>query len=257
MWGLLIEHTLFYLILLSLTRTRALVLRAVKYGDSALVVDMLTEQHGRVSFMVKVSTSSKGKMRRQLFMPLTMVEMDFDFRLKASLQRVRDIRLVQPMPSLATHPYKLSIGLFLAEFLTYATRDERDNAPLFQFVAYSLEWLDGVSSAFSNFHLVFMMRMSRFVGFFPNVEDVVEDGFFDLLNACFTSEAPRHGHFIAPQEASKIALLMRLTYQTMHLCAMSREERNRCTEVILEYYRLHVPGFPQLKSLPVLKELFV
>ena len=155
------------------------------------------------------------------------------------------------------HPFKLSMTMFLAEFLTYATRDERDNSPLFQFVAYSLEWLDGVSEGFSNFHLVFMMRMSRFIGFFPNVEDVVENGYFDLLNACFTTNVPHHGHFVVPEEASKIALLLRLTYQTMHLCAMSRDERNRCTEVILEYYGLHVPGFPPLKSLPVLKELFV
>ena len=77
-----------------------------------------------------------------------------------------------------------------------------------------------------------------------------------MLNACFTLTPPSHGHFLAPEEASKIALLMRLTYKTMHLCAMSRRERNRCTEVILEYYRLHVPGFPQMKSLEVLRQLF-
>ena len=242
---------------MAMTRTLAVVLRTVKYGDGALVADMLTERHGRVSFMVKVSASSKGRLKRQLFMPLSMVEVDFDFRMKSSLQRVRDIRMANPLPSLSMDPYKLSMAMFLAEFLTHATRDERDNSPLFQFVSYSLEWLDGVSVGYSNFHLVFMMRMSRFIGFFPNVEDVVENGYFDLLNACFTRDVPHHGHFVVPAEASKIALLLRLTYQTMHLCAMSRNERNRCTEVILEYYRLHVPGFPPLKSLPVLKELFV
>ena len=241
---------------MSVTSTQAVVLRSVKYGDGSLIVDMLTALHGRVSFIVRVSSSSRGRMRRQLFIPLTLVEVDFDFRLKSSLQRLGDIRMSKPLPSLSMHPYKLSMGMFLSEFLVHATRDERENVPLFQFVAYSLEWLDGVSDHFSNFHLVFMMRLSRFVGFFPNVDDVLEGGYFDLLNACFTADVPRHGHYLKPPEASKIGLLMRLSYQTMHLCAMSREERNRCTEVILEYYRLHVPGFPQLKSLSVLKELF-
>ena len=241
---------------MSITSTQAVVLRAVKYGDGSLIVDMLTALHGRVSFMVRVSASSRGRMRRQLFIPLTLVEVDFDYRLKSSLQRLGDIRMSKPLPSLSMHPYKLSMGMFLSEFLVHATRDELENVPLFQFVAYSLEWLDGVSDHFSNFHLVFMMRLSRFLGFFPNVDDVLEGGYFDLLNACFTPDVPRHGHFLKPSEASKIGLLMRLSYQTMHLCAMSREERNRCTEVILEYYRLHVPGFPQLKSLSVLKELF-
>ena len=51
--------------------------------------------------------------------------------------------------------------------------------------------------------------------------------------------------------------LMRLRFQTMHLYTMSRQERNRCVEVIISYYRLHMPDFPELKTLPILKELFV
>ncbi len=238
-----------------MVRTKAVVLRSVKYGEGALVVDMLTEQQGRVSFMVKVTKSSHGKMRRQFFMPLTLVEVDFDYRQRSSLQRIRDIRISQPLPSLGMDPVKISISLFMAEFLCHATRDEHLNEPLFQFVSFSLQWLDGVERGFANFHLVFMMRLSRFVGFFPNTDER-EGRYFDLLNACFTSSVPPHGHFLAPAEASKIGMLLRLSYQTMHLCAMSREERNRCTEVILEYYRLHVPGFPALKSLDVLRQLF-
>ncbi len=42
--------------------------------------------------------------------------------------------------------------------------------------------------------------------------------------------------------------LLRLSYETMHLYTMSRLDRNRCVEVILQYYRIHVPGFPELKS---------
>ena len=237
-------------------KTQAVVLRTVRYGDNSLIVDMLTREQGRVSFLVKVSKSPRGKMRKQYFMPLTIVDVDFDMRMNASLQRLRDIRITHLMNSLAQHPYKLSIGMFLAEFLCHATRDEHDNPTLYDFVAMSLEWLDGVEEAFSNFHLVFMIRLSRFVGFFPNTEDGNEGDYFDMLNACFTTVKPQHGHFLPPDEASKISLLMRLNYKTMHLCAMSRQERNRCTEVILEYYRLHVPGFPPLKSLDVMRELF-
>lgn len=49
---------------------------------------------------------------------------------------------------------------------------------------------------------------------------------------------------------------MRMNYDTMHLFAMSRVERMRCLTVIEQYYRLHLPDFPELKSLDVLKELF-
>ena len=241
---------------MNVTKTSAIVLRVVKYGDTGLVADMLTESHGRVSFIVRLSKSGRGKIRKQLFMPMSVVEIVFDFRQKIQLQKLRDICLLRPMPSVMSDPMKLPVALFLAEFLCYATRGEQDNPALFSFVSMSMEWFDGVERPTPNFHLVFMIRLSMFVGFFPNTEDGIEGGYFDLLNACFCSSRPMHTHFLNPAEASKISLLMRLTYQTMHLCAMSRDDRNRCTEVILEYYRLHVPGFPQMKSLSVMREIF-
>lgn len=77
-----------------------------------------------------------------------------------------------------------------------------------------------------------------------------------MLNASFVSARPFHGMFLYPQEASHISKLVRMNYETMHLFAMNRAERNRCLEIICEYYRLHLPDFPELKSLGVLQELF-
>ena len=70
-----------------------------------------------------------------------------------------------------------------------------------------------------------------------------------MLNACFVSVRPLHGAFLKPEEASRINLLMRMNYETMHLFTMSRLERNRCLVIMNDYYRLHLPDFPVLKSL--------
>jgi DNA repair protein RecO (recombination protein O) len=240
-----------------MTNSRAIVLNTLKFGEQQLIVDMLTEELGRVSFICRIPKTQKGKLKKQFFQPLSLLDAVFDYRQNARLQHLRDVRLSQPFTSIPFDAGKLSIALFLAEFLTYATRDEQQNAALFNYVVNSISWLDGQTTSFANFHLVFMMRLSRFIGFFPNTDGAEEGGYFDLLGACFTPAPPLHGHFLTPDEASKISLLMRLNYKTMHLCAMTREERNRCTEVIVEYYRLHVPGFPALRSLDVLRQLFV
>ena len=65
----------------------------------------------------------------------------------------------------------------------------------------------------------------------------------------------RHA-YLEPQEADLIPLFMRMNYDTMRFFAMNRLERGRYLEVLDEYYRLHVPEFPELKSLDVLKEVF-
>lgn len=118
-------------------------------------------------------------------------------------------------------------------------------------------WLDACRGAFSNFHIVYMMHLTRFVGFYPNLDNCAANAYFDLRSGCFTAGQPSHNDFLKPDEASRIATLMRMRYETMHLFSFSRNERNRCVELILKYYRLHVPDFPELKSTGVLQELFV
>lgn len=147
--------------------------------------------------------------------------------------------------------------MFLAEFLFRALKEEDPNVPLFAYLQHSILWLDECGErSFANFHLVFLMRLSRFLGLYPNVDDYLPGCYFDMLNACFTPLLPAGGTFLKPEEASRIRLLLRMNYDTMHLFQMNRMERNRCLMVINDYYRLHLPDFPILKSLDVLKELF-
>ena len=239
-----------------LTKTRAIVLHSVKYGDDKTIVDMLTADFGRLSFVCRLPKTQKGKLKKQFFQPLTMLSIELDYRQGSGLQHLRDVRMTQPFTSIPFDPIKLSISLFVAEFLLYATRGEQQNEALFQYVEHSIEWLDGQSRSFANFHLVFMMRMSRFIGFFPNLEDYCEGDCFDLRNGTFVAARPSHADFVEVVEASRIGLLMRMGFESMHLFRLTRQERNRCAELILKYYRLHVPNFPELKSLPILQELF-
>lgn len=239
-----------------LIKTHAIVLHSFKYGDEQMIIDMLTESQGRLSFIVRIPKSPKAKMRKQFFQPLTMIEMEFDYRQRTRLQHIKNVRIAMPFCSIPFHPFKLSISLFIAEFLCYATRGEQINAPLFQYIMNSVEWLDGSDNSFSNFHLVFMMRLSRFLGFFPNLEDYQPGCFFDMNNSCFTPFQPANIEFLRPDEASRISMLMRMNYETMHLFKMSHIERNRITDIIITYYRLHIPDFPDMKSLAVLRELF-
>ncbi len=236
--------------------TRALVLRTVKYGESSVVADLLTEQQGRVSFLVSLPKSARARVRRQYFMPMTLLSVSYDFRPRSSLQRVRDARIDCPYTRIPGSPDKQAIMMFLAEFLTYATRDEQRNEALFLFLRSSLLWLDAAEGRYANFHLVLMARLSRFLGFWPNLDDYRDGCYFDLREAAFSPLRPLHPDFLAPADASRVGLLMRLSYATMHIFRPSREERNRIAEMMLAYYRLHVPGMPDLRSLSVLRELF-
>lgn len=240
-----------------MVKTKAVVLHSLKYGDSQMIIDMLTEQLGRLSFVCHISKSPKAKLKKHYFQPLNLLDLEFDYRQTKNLQHIKDIRMDCCFTSIPFDSYKLAITLFIAEFLSYATRDEQSNVSLYRYIDQSVRWLDESHRSFSNFHLVFMMRVSRFIGFFPNLDNYEEGDCFDLRNGCFSKSVAHHVDVLQPIEAAKIGLLMRMNYESMHLFRMTRTERNRCTDIILTYYRLHVPNFPELKSLSVMQELFV
>ena len=221
-----------------LQKTQGIVLHTVKYKDTAMMATVYTEAAGRASFVVPVSRSRRAAVRSVLFQPPALVELEADVRPNNPVSRVKEARTAHPYLSLPYDPCKAAIALFLSEFLYRALREEAENRPLFAYLRSSLLWLDECRAGFANFHLVFLMRLSRFLGLYPNLE-----GYAD-------------GDCIAPAEAARIARLMRMDYATMRLFRLSREERARCLDVILTYYRLHLPDFPELKSVEVLRELF-
>ena len=239
-----------------LQRISGIVLRTVKYKDTSFIADIYTDIAGRASFLVSTSRSRKSPVKSVLFQPLALIELEADIRPTSTIHRIKEAKSCHPFATLPYEPYKSTIALFLAEFLNRAVREEIENKTLFSYLYHSIVWLDECRSGFTNFHLVFLIRLTRFLGFYPNLEGYTEGCSFDLLNACFTTIRPNHTYYLAPDETAQLFTLTRVKYETMHLLKMNRTERRRCLNVIEQYYRLHLPEFPELKSLEILKTLF-
>lgn len=242
-----------------LVKTDAIVLHSLKYGETRLIVDLYTREVGRLSCVVPIPKTQKARLKKQYFQPMTLLEVEVDLRQRLQLQKLKDARLLSAYASIPFSPEKLALSLFIAEFLYHALRSEQQDAHLFAYLVDAMQWLDIAEKGYANFHLTFLMRMSRFLGFYPNLEvrEITEtEMFFDLREGRFCTSAPVHRDFLQPDDARRIHALMRMDFPTMHLYRLNRQDRNRIVDVLLHYYRLHIPLFPELKSLAVLQELW-
>lgn len=233
-----------------------IVLHAFMFNDSKMMVDVLSREEGRLSCVLNTGRSKASRGRRQLFQPLSILELTLDRKAPGLLATVKDAHVAVAFANTPFDPYKLAISMFLAEFIANVTQSEKESEVLFDYISESLQWLDGARKDFSNFHLVFMMRLTRFVGFFPNLEDYSEGCAFDMQNGCFVDWAPQQRGFLTGDDATKMQTLMRMNYDNMRLFKMSHADRNRCLDVITDYYRLHAADFREMKSLSILRELF-
>jgi len=238
-------------------KTRGIVLHTLRYSDTKVIVTLYTEAHGALSFMVRIPHSRKSVLQNVLLSPLSMLELDIDYQETSRLQRMIDVRIDEPYRSLPYHPMKQTIALFLGEFLYYSLREEQVNPELYAYLYNSLQWLDNRQVGYANFPLTFLLRLSRFLGFWPNTETALPQGsyVFDLVDADMKGALPAHGYYLEPREAMLVPLLMRMDFGTMHLFHFSREQRTRLMQILNDYYRLHVPHFPELKSMAILREV--
>ena len=242
-----------------LKKTEAIVLHALKYGESKLIVDLFTRETGRLSCVVGIPKTGRGRLKKQYFQALNLIDVECDMRPNVQLQHLRDARLLYPYSSVTVEPAKMSVIMFLAEFLYHALRGEQQpDVALFDYMKHSLLWLDAAEGGYANFHLSFLIHLSRFlgVGLPRNIPREGNGRFFDLREGEFCDVPPLHQEFLRPEEAARIHSMLRMDYQNMHLFRLNHGERNRCLDVILAYYRLHLPAFPELKSLQVLQALF-
>ncbi len=239
-----------------LVKTEAIVLHAIKYGDTRLIVDVFSRESGRLSLITSLPKTQKSRLKKQYFQPMTVLEISYEQRQRVQLQQLKDARLLTAWSTIPFSAEKLALSLFVAEFLYHALRSEQQDELLFAYIYDSMRWLDAADQGYASFHLTFLMRLSRFLGFFPNLDDYAEGCVFDLRAGTFINYIPLHHDFLTAEESRLIHLLMRMDYPTMHLYRLSHHDRNRIVEVLLQYYRLHIPQFPELKSLQVLRELW-
>jgi len=236
---------------------KAVVLRTIKYGDNSLIVDAYTDSEGRMSFTTRVSTGRKSGSKSLLFQPLSLLEIVTDMAPRQSLYRIKEVKNYQPFVSIPYDMSKNAMALFLAEFLYKTLREQSPNPPLFEYLQDSLAWLDTSTTGYANFHLVFLLRIARFLGFAPNTDNPQGLPYFDLLNGCYTgAKSLADEYYLEGQEAVLLTQLMRLNFQNMHLFQINRGQRKQCLDLIHRYYGLHVPDFSDMKSLGVLHELF-
>lgn len=246
-----------------LEKVQGIVLRTVKFGDSKMIVDLFTLGHGRQSFVTSITHSRQSKSQMAFWAPLSMVEFHADVRPASSaLPKPKDVRLYYNYKDVPYNPLKSTVILFLEEFLSASLNTESTNVPLFRFIETSLQWFDQITepASIANFHLFFLLRLTRFIGILPNIEPLdaqtTSQPIFDLQSSTYINIMPTHRHFLPVDESAILPLLFRMNYSNMHLLRLTRSQRLRFLEVLETYYRLHIPSFPQIKSVEILHEIF-
>lgn len=231
-------------------------MHSIPYNDKYSIVYMYTEAFGRASYLVARSRGKKTAVSKALFLPLSVLEMEVEHLNKRELHRIKEAKPYVALSKVFCDPVKNVLALFLAEVLFRVVKETEPDERLFDYLYRSICLLEEVEKGVANYHLVFLLGLLHYMGIFPNVEAHRAGYYFDMLDGEFIDHIPMHRHYLSREESAFFARLLRISYENMSLYGFFRQERVDIIQRILEYYRLHLPEFAEIKSLAVMQSLF-
>lgn len=237
-----------------LITTRALVISALKYGEADLIVRAFTLSDGLKTYMLKgVLKSKKGKLKSSLFQPLTQLEVVANHRNKGSMEYLREAKLSRSYVSLHTHVVKSAMTIFLSEVLRNSIREEEANPSLYHFLETSFIYLDEADQI-GNFHLLFLLELSGYLGFYPEASRQ-ELPYFNLLEGRFEPEKTSN-YGIEDENLQTLRQFLGTNFDKISEIKLNQKSRQNFLNLMLLYYELHIEGFKKPRSLAVFHEIF-
>ena len=237
-------------------KTQGIVLSTTKYNDKFSIAQVFTSDFGRTAYLLPISKSKKRKINSALFFPLSVIDMEVEHFPLRHIHRLKDVQRQFPLYSINVTAIKLSIAFFLSELLTKILQETNENQVIFSYIKESIITLEEKEKGLANFHLAFMFNLAQFLGIAPNLDNYSKSSFFDLMNGEYLYGKPIHNHYLNLQQSSFLNVFKRIDYNNLHLFKLSQGDRNIIINYMLDYYRMHVYDFPEIKSLEVLRELY-
>lgn len=234
--------------------TKAIVFNSIKYGDTSLIVKCFTKKKGIKKYLIKgILTPKKRKLKPAYFQPLTQLQITANHTHKNLLNSIREVQVINPYETISTSIVKQSILLFLSEVLSGIIREEEENLNLYNYIETALIWLD-THDRVSNFHLLFLLNLSGFLGFYPDTSQSNKSA-FNLLEGTFTHEINKKFN-ISGTKLTAFKKLLGINFDAISDVSFSKQERQVVLQMIIEYFELHLTGFKKPKSLNILETVF-
>ena len=238
-----------------LHKTRGIVLKTTLFSESSVVVKIFTEKFGIQSYLINGVKKPKAKIPMNILQPLHLLDMVVYYKSTTQIQRVSEAR---PSPVFRTIPYhviKNTMVQFLNEVLYKSVHQQNTDEALFDFVYSAISWFDETDEPNVNFHLAFLLKLSRFLGFAPHFQSRSDQIYFDLQEGEFTSLPPVHPYFIDKIDADDLNKLFHCPLEKLNEIGINNMKRRFLLDKILVYYTLHNASFGQIKSHQILEDV--
>ena len=240
-------------------RTKGIVLRTVKYGETSVIATFYTELFGIQSYIVKGvrQTSKKGASKATYFQPGAILEMEVYHNELKNLQFIKNYNWSYLYNSLFFDVVKNAAAMYMIELLQHVLKQPEANPELFYLIEDGLKQIDkGNETLTANMPLYFTLHLLAELGFRMQGKYSMQTSILDLREGNFVTSIPDHQFYITNELAKTTSAINNINfYNDLENFQLNRNIRRQLLEVYAQYLALHIEGFGELRSLKVLQEV--
>ena len=236
-----------------LFKTRGIVFHHFDYSESSVIVKIYTEAFGLKSYLLKGVKRSKSKIKTGILQHLSIVDLVVYNNEKGGLQHIQEIKNNYKFSTIPFDIRKSSVMLFINEILYRSITEESQNKHLFEFIYGSVIRLDQETASISDFHIHFIIRLTGYLGFYPNNNYSETNNFFDLREGIFQPFFSDELNCLSDEISNQLSVILTKGFGEYTIPNKSRKE---LLNKIIEYYQYHISGMNEINSHKVLEEIF-
>lgn len=230
-------------------------LQTVRYNDRHSILAAYSREMGRVSFLISAANGREANRRRAILMPFAPVECVAGITPGRDIFTMRDPRPMFPMHIAHSDPIRVIVAMFMCEVTSSVLRENQEDPAMFEFLLQTAQALNNPAISIANFPLTFLYRLGVMTGIEPDTSGWRPGCMLDMADGIYRLSRPLHNKYLEPAESAAAAGMSRLTWTNMRAMKLTRAQRTRAIDLMLEYFTLHYTDLSSLKSLPVLRSL--
>ncbi len=238
-----------------LLKTRGIIFRSTKYGDSSLILEVYTEERGIRKYIVSGVRKARSTTPASKLQLMNLVDLVAYERPGKDLTRLKEVQSAFIYTRIPFAVERGTIGLFMLEVARNSIREAEENPTLFQFLFESFAFLDSTTGPINNFHLHFLLELTAHLGFLPSGDYGEATPLFDLREGRFVGDFPGHTDYLAAERAALMDRLLHADREVLATITLTRDERSGLLTDLLRYYRYHIEGMKEINSLGILREV--
>ena len=238
-----------------LQKTRGIVLNSIKYSETSIITKIYTEEFGLLSFLVRGVRKRKARIPASFFQAFTLLQLDINYKSKSNLQNIREVNLEERTDELHSDVFKTTIAIFLSELIYKSLEEDQQDKALFEFIHLSISFLNTTESSSTNFHLIFLLQLSKYLGFYPSSTFSADQKYFNMESGLF-EVSPYHDLFLNEELSGLLKQLMNQSYITGNQLKLTGKQRRYLLDELIRFYQLHLPGLGNISSKKVLESVF-